>query len=254
MLNTPHLTGTSLHDPTGPHHEQRAQLNHVHGEHAACGVGNDRPSHTAMGGVNSMALSATLHCLTGCAVGEILGLMVGTAIGLSTGWTIVLAVSLAFTFGYALSTLPLVKAGLDISTALVVVFAADTLSIATMEVVDNAVMALIPGAMDAGLVNAVFWASMMFALTAAFFAAYPVNRYLLARGKGHALTHAYHGAPAATGARRYIPTLATPTLVAAIGAFMVGGLVVSLAADLGDRQGDERQGGGDGHALHLVQP
>jgi hypothetical protein len=206
-----------------------------------------------MGGVNSMALSATLHCLTGCAIGEIAGLMIGTAIGLSTGWTIALAVSLAFLFGYALSTLPLLKAGLGFGSALAVVFAADTLSIATMEVVDNAVMALIPGAMDAGLVNAVFWVSMMIALTAAFLAAYPVNRYLLGRGKGHALTHAYHGAPAATDARRYIPTLSTATLTAAIVAFMLGGLVVSIAAELGQGPGEDTGGGGGGdHALSSV--
>ena len=190
-----------------------------------------------MGGVNKMALSATLHCLTGCAIGEILGLMIGTAIGLSTGWTIVLAVSLAFLFGYTLSTFPLVKAGLGVGAALAVVFAADTLSIATMEIVDNAVMAAIPGAMEAGLVNWVFWVSMMIALTAAFFAAYPVNRYLLARGKGHALTHAYHGETSqVTGARRYIPSFSTGALVAVIVAFMVGGLVVSVADEMGGEE------------------
>ena len=150
-----------------------------------------------------MALSATLHCLTGCAIGEITGLMIGTAIGLSTGWTIALAVTLAFFFGYTLSTLPLLKAGVALGTALSVVLAADTLSIATMEIVDNLVMALIPGAMDAGLVNVIFWVAMMIALTVAFFAAYPVNRYLLARGKGHALTHQYHGSTGEVrGARR----------------------------------------------------
>lgn len=195
-----------------------------------------------------MAVSATLHCLTGCAIGEIAGLMIGTAIGLSAGWTIALAVGLAFLFGYALSTLPLLKAGLGAGAALSVVLAADTLSIATMEVVDNSVMALIPGAMDAGLVNPVFWIGMTLALTVAFFAAYPVNRHLLARGKGHALTHQYHGAAAATGARRLIPSLATPTLVAAIVAFMVGGLVVSVAAD-----GDSG-GGSGGHAAATSSP
>jgi len=138
---------------------------------------------------NSLAASATLHCLTGCAIGEIIGLMIGTAFGLSTGVTILLAVGLAFLFGYALSTLPLIQAGLGFFAALSVVFAADTLSIATMEIVDNAVMALIPGAMDAGLVNPVFWVAMMIALTAAFIAAFPVNRYLIDNGKGHALTH-----------------------------------------------------------------
>jgi hypothetical protein len=216
--DTPHT-----HHPDHGIHEGRDMGHDTHDAHA----GHD------MGGLNSMALSATLHCLTGCAIGEIAGLMIGTAIGLSTGWTIVLAVSLAFLFGYTLSTFPLVKAGLSVGAALAVVFAADTLSIATMELVDNAVMAVIPGAMDAGLVNWVFWVSMMIALTVAFLAAYPVNRYLLARGKGHALTHAYHGDTGpVTGARRYIPNLSSTTLAAVIVAFMLGGLVVSIAADM----------------------
>ncbi|HEX8780860.1 MAG TPA: DUF4396 domain-containing protein [Nocardioides sp.] len=141
---------------------------------------------------NVMAANATLHCLTGCAIGEILGLMIGTAFGLGTAVTIALAVGLAFLFGYALSTLPLVKAGLGFFPALSVVFAADTLSIAVMEVVDNLVMAVIPGAMDAGLVNPVFWIGMIIALTVAFVAAFPVNRYLIDKGKGHALTHQFH--------------------------------------------------------------
>jgi preprotein translocase subunit SecG len=200
-----------------------------HHEHA------HRGSHDK-GNVNAMAVSATLHCLTGCAIGEIVGLMIGTAVGLGNGWTIVLAIALAFLFGYTLSTLPLLRAGLGGGAALGVVLAADTLSIATMEVVDNVVMALIPGAMDAGLVNVVFWVGMMIALTAAFFAAYPVNRYLLQRGKGHALTHEYHGGGTASGARRYIPSLATSTLVAAIVAFMIGGLVVSIADELADEE------------------
>ena len=142
--------------------------------------------------LNVMAASATLHCLTGCAIGEIAGLMLGAALGLGVGATVVLAVVLAFFFGYLLSTLPLLKAGVGFFAALSVVFVADTLSIATMEVVDNAVMAVIPGAMNAGLVNPVFWLSMMVSLAAAFLAAWPVNRYLLARGKGHALTHKFH--------------------------------------------------------------
>ena len=143
-------------------------------------------------GLNRMAASATLHCLTGCAIGEILGLMIGTAIGLSAIATIGLAVGLAFLFGYALSTLPLLNAGLSFFGALSVVFAADTLSIAVMEIVDNSVMAIIPGAMEAGLTNPIFWLSMMLALSVAYVAAFPVNRFLLRRGKGHALTHAYH--------------------------------------------------------------
>ncbi len=244
MDHTPQASSAPHQHPSEP--TPSARPDHHQTEHADHGSSHGGHDHSAMGGVNSMALSATLHCLTGCAIGEIAGLMIGTAIGLSTGWTIVLAVSLSFLFGYSLSTLPLVKAGLGVGAALAVVFAADTLSIATMELVDNAVMALIPGAMDAGLVNAVFWVSMMIALTAAFFAAYPVNRYLLARGKGHALTHEYHDAAPAAGARRLIPTLSTPTLVAAIVAFMLGGLVVSLAAELGEKPDDET---GGGHAI-----
>lgn len=185
------------------------------------------------GGSRAMAVSATLHCLTGCAIGEVTGLLIGTALGLGTGATVVLAVALAFLFGYTLSTLPLLRAGLGIGAALSVVLAADTLSIATMEVVDNLVMAVVPGAMDAGLVNVVFWVAMPVALAAAFAAAYPVNRWLLARGRGHALTHEFHDAPAPVdGWRRYVPAPATSTLVAMIAAFFVGGLVVSAAAAL----------------------
>lgn len=220
-------------------------MNHEH-EHAErpgrVGPEGGHEGHD-MGSSRAMAVSATLHCLTGCAIGEILGLMIGTAIGLGNLWTIVLAVALAFFFGYTLSTLPLLKAGLGIGAALGVVLAADTLSIATMEVVDNLVMAVIPGAMDAGLVNWVFWISMMIALTVAFFAAYPVNRYLLDRGKGHALTHEYHESAAQPeGSRRFIPSLPTPMLVAVIVAFMLGGLTVSVAAELGT-QGSQDPGG-----------
>ena len=187
----------------------------------------------AGGGLGSMAASATLHCLTGCAIGEIAGLVIGTAAGLGNGWTIAISIALAFVLGFTLSSLPLLRAGLTLTAALGVVVAADTLSIATMEVFDNVVMALVPGAMDAGLVNEVFWLGMMLSLAAAFVAAYPVNRWLLQRGRGHALTHEYHQAAGeATGARRFIPSLATSTLVAALVAFMVGGLVVSIADDL----------------------
>lgn len=140
------------------------------------------------GDINAMAVSATLHCLTGCAIGEVLGLIIGTAFGLSNGITTLLAVALAFVFGFALSTLPLVRAGIGFTVALSVVAAADTLSIATMEIVDNLVMYIIPGAMHATLVDPLFWISMPIALTVAFFAALPVNKYLLKRNKGHALT------------------------------------------------------------------
>ena len=208
-------------------HDSHDHDSHDHDSHAHHSHDHD------MGNINAMAVSATLHCLTGCAIGEILGLIIGTALGLSNLATIALAIALAFFFGYSLSTLPLLKAGLALGTALSVVLAADTLSILTMEVVDNLVMAVIPGAMNAGLVNPVFWVAMMIALTVAFFVAYPVNRHLLQRGKGHALTHEYHGAGGtATGARRFIPDLSTGALVAAITAFMLGGLVVSIAAEL----------------------
>lgn len=216
-----------------------------HTEHAA----HTEHAHHQMGSTNAMAVSATLHCLTGCAIGEIVGLMIGTALGLGTLTTIAIAVGLAFLFGYALSTLPLLRAGLGLTAALTVVLAADTLSIATMELVDNLVMAAVPGAMEAGLVNPVFWASMMLALTVAFFAAWPVNRWLLARGKGHALTHEFHGAEP-VGPRRFIPDLGTPVLVATIVAFMVGGLVVSIADEL---EAEPATGHALGHALGVVR-
>lgn len=142
--------------------------------------------------LKQMAAGATLHCLTGCAIGEVAGLILGTALGLGNVLTILVAVLLAFLFGYTLSTLPLLKSGLGFLAALSLVFAADTLSIGTMEIVDNAVMALIPGAMEAGLVDPLFWISMPFSLIAAYFAAYPVNKYLLKKNKGHALVMQYH--------------------------------------------------------------
>jgi hypothetical protein len=210
-------------------HEHHGAGHHGAGHHG----GNGHPDPSG-GNVNAMAVSATLHCLTGCAIGEIVGMLIGTAAGLANGWTIALSIALAFLFGYTLSTLPLLRAGLGVGAALSVVLAADTLSIATMEVVDNIVVAVIPGAMDAGLVNVVFWLSLMLSLVAAFAAAYPVNRFLLQRGKGHALTHEYHGAAAEpTGVRRFIPSFPTGTLVAVITAFLLGGLVVSIADALG---------------------
>lgn len=156
-------------------------------EHHAHNHNNHKHQHNNHS-TNAMAVSATLHCLTGCAIGEVLGLIIGTAFGLSTGATILLAIILAFIFGFSLSTLPLVKAGIGFTAALSVVVAADTLSIATMEIVDNLVMLAIPGAMGAGLVDPLFWVSMPIALTVAFFVALPVNKYLLMRNKGHALT------------------------------------------------------------------
>lgn len=138
------------------------------------------------------AINATLHCLTGCAIGEILGLIIGTVLGWSTLATIALAVSLAFIFGYGLSLLPLLQNKLALKTALGVAFAADTLSITVMEIVDNGIMLLIPGAMESTLFNPLFWLSMSLALGVAFLAAVPVNSYLIARGKGCTLAHQYH--------------------------------------------------------------
>ncbi|MFI9837595.1 DUF4396 domain-containing protein [Nonomuraea sp. NPDC051941] len=139
-----------------------------------------------------MAAQATLHCLTGCAIGEVLGMVIGTAAGLSNLTTVVLSVALAFVFGYALTMRGVLRAGVDFRTALRVALAADTISIAMMEVLDNAVMLLVPGAMDAGLSNWLFWVALAGALLVAFVLTTPVNKWLISRGKGHAVTHQYH--------------------------------------------------------------
>jgi hypothetical protein len=143
--------------------------------------------------VNRLAFTATAHCLTGCAIGEILGLVIGTALGWDTIPTIALAVGLAFIFGYSFTLVPLVRGGLALGSALGIALAADTLSITIMEIVDNAIVLAVPGAMDAGLDSMLFWGSLALALAAAFVAAYPVNRALIARGRGHALAHEHHG-------------------------------------------------------------
>ena len=142
--------------------------------------------------LNRTAFSATLHCLTGCAIGEVLGVVVGTALGWSTLATIVLAIVLAFFFGYGLTMLPLLRSGMVLGAALPLAFASDTLSITVMEIVDNLIIVVIPGAMDAGLGSLLFWGSLAFALAVAFVAAFPVNRYLISRGKGHAVVHKHH--------------------------------------------------------------
>ena len=147
--------------------------------------------------VNQMALSATLHCLTGCAIGEVVGMIIGTALGWSDGATIALAIVLAFVFGYSLTSLPLLRAGLAFAAVVPIALASDTLSIAVMEFVDNAIILVIPGAREAELGDILFWGSLSFALFVAGFFAYPVNRWLLQRGKGHAAVHAtgIHGGP-----------------------------------------------------------
>jgi hypothetical protein len=141
----------------------------------------------------STAAQATLHCLTGCAIGEVLGMVVGTALGLSTLTTVVLAVALAFVFGYALTMRGVLRAGVGFRQAVRVALAADTVSIAVMEIVDNAVMVGVPGAMDAGLTSGLFWGALAFALLVAFVVTTPINRWMIGRGRGHAVVHAYHG-------------------------------------------------------------
>jgi Domain of unknown function (DUF4396) len=143
--------------------------------------------------LNRVAFSATVHCLTGCAIGEVLGVVIGTALGWSNLPTIALAVVLAFIFGYSFTMVPLLRAGLAFAAAIPLALASDTVSIAVMEIVDNAIILLIPGAMEAGLGDLEFWASLAFALLVAGAVAYPVNRWLIARGKGHAVVHAHHG-------------------------------------------------------------
>ena len=142
--------------------------------------------------LNRLAFSATVHCLTGCAIGEVLGMIIGTALGWSDLATIVLAIALAFVFGYSLTMLPLLRGGLALGTAIPLALASDTISIAVMEIVDNAILLLIPGAMEAGLTSLLFWGSLAVALLIAGAVAFPVNRWLIARGKGHAVVHRYH--------------------------------------------------------------
>jgi copper chaperone CopZ len=157
-------------------------------------VHHHHPTKPEAASLTSLAFSATAHCLTGCAIGEVLGMVVGTYLGLANMTTVAVSVVLAFVFGYLLTIKPLLKNGVAIRTALGLAFASDTLSIATMEVIDNAVMLIIPGAMDAGLGTVLFWGSLAFSLMLAFLAAVPVNRWLLSKGRGHALVHQYHHA------------------------------------------------------------
>ena len=149
-------------------------------------------THPGTQSLNALAFSATVHCLTGCAIGEVLGVVIGTALGWSDGATIALAIALAFFFGYSFTSWPLLRAGMALSAVIPIALAADTISIAVMEIVDNAILLLIPGAMDAGLDEIGFWASLAVALLIAGAVAYPVNRWLLARGKGHAVVHQHH--------------------------------------------------------------
>jgi hypothetical protein len=183
--------------------------------------------------LTAVAFSATLHCLTGCAIGEITGMIIGTALGFSNWGTVVLAVALAFLFGYALTSLPLLRAGLALGAVVPIAFASDTLSIAVMEVVDNAIMLAVPGAMEAGVADVLFWGSLSVALVIAGAIALPVNRWLIARGKGHTAVHntGIHGGP---------PT----RVVAAIAAVAALFGTTVLAAEAFD-------GGDDGHGAGM---
>ena len=149
-------------------------------------------AHGAGASLDRTALAATLHCLTGCAIGEVLGMVIGTALGWSNLQTIALAIALAFVSGYIFTMIPLVRAGLAVRAAARIALAADTVSIAIMEIVDNLIMLVIPGAMAAPLDSLLFWGSLAVSLAIAGVVAYPVNRWLIARGRGHALVHAHH--------------------------------------------------------------
>lgn len=168
------------HEGQDTHHQARDE---GHGTHHATRAGAS---------LSRVALSATVHCLLGCAIGEVAGMVIGTALGWSNGATIAFAVVLAFASGYAMTMIPLLRSGLPTGQAARLALAADSASIAIMEVADNLVMLLIPGAMDAGLDTPLFWLSLAGALLVAGVAAFPVNRWLISRGRGHGLVHAHH--------------------------------------------------------------
>jgi hypothetical protein len=149
-------------------------------------------AHAPQQSLNRLAASATTHCLTGCAIGEVLGVAIGTALGWGNFETIVLAIALAFLFGYSFTAVPLLRSGLAFGAVPPIALAADTFSITVMEIVDNAIILVIPGAMEAGLGDLLFWGSLVFALAVAWVAAFPVNRWLISKGRGHALVHAHH--------------------------------------------------------------
>src|SRR4051812_33484789 len=173
----------SRHDSQG----QEAAEDHGHGHQ-----GHEHDGHGTTAGLTRQAISATTHCLTGCAIGEILGMVLSTWWGWSTGPSIVLSIALAFFFGYSLTISPVLRAGVSPRQAIGIALAADTASITTMEIVDNAFLLVVPGAMAAGLTSGLFWSSLVLSLAIAFVITVPVNRALIARGKGHAVVHQYH--------------------------------------------------------------
>ena len=169
--------------------EAHAHQHDHHGHHDGHDAHDRRAPSPSL---NRLAASATTHCLTGCAIGEVLGMVIGTALGWSEWETVALAVGLAFLFGYSFTLVPLLRGGLVFGTAIGLAFAADTFSITVMEIVDNGIILLVPGAMEAGLGSLLFWGSLAVALAIAWVAAYPLNYWLLTRGRGHALVHAHH--------------------------------------------------------------
>ena len=168
-------------------------VDHSHHSHHGHEIHQRHGSHSVeSSSLNRLAFSATVHCLAGCSIGEVLGMVIGTALGWGNAATIALAVLLAFIFGYVLTMIPLIRSGMALGSVLGLAFAADTVSITIMEIVDNAVMLAIPGAMHAGLSDPLFWGSLAFALLVAGIAAFPVNRWLITRGRGHAVVHKFH--------------------------------------------------------------
>jgi hypothetical protein len=216
---------------------------HAHDAHRRHGDGHDRAHAQSL---NRTAALATLHCLTGCAVGEVLGLVIGTALGLSNPVTIALAVLLAFVFGWSFTIVPLLRAGLALGVALPLAFAADSFSIAVMELVDNGVMLAVPGAMDAPLRNPLFWGALAFALAVAYVVAFPLNRHLIARGLGHAVVHSAHGggeAPATAGSPRRLVALGLAAVAVTVAVTTAGAVLVEEHED----DGPPPAHGDDGH-------
>jgi hypothetical protein len=195
---------------------------------------------TSGAALNAVAVSATLHCLTGCALGEIAGMVIGTALGFSDLGTIALAVALAFLFGYSLTSLPLLRAGMALAAVVPIALAVDTLSITIMEIVDNAIMLAIPGAMDAGVGDVLFWGALSVALAIAGVAAFPANRWLITRGRGHAVLHetGIHGGPP----------------IKVVGAIAAVAAVFGTAVLIAEAVSDEGEGHGGGRAAMQNEP
>ena len=212
-------------------HSHDAHSHHDHHHHEMPTGGRE---------LTAVATSATLHCLTGCALGEIAGMAIGTALGFSDFATIALAVALAFLFGYTLTSLPLLRAGLALGAVVPIALASDTFSIAVMEIVDNGVMLVIPGAMEAGLSDILFWGALSFALAVAFVFALPVNRWLISKGKGHVAVHetGIHGGP-------------SPRLV---GAVLAVATVFGVSVLVAEVVSDDDAGGHGEHGAQIAAP